>query len=215
MKNKKGNPLTNNLQVSFFHHKRKFLKMFLVINCVFMITLTLGCVLSIPRPFRQEEPTSTLQPSPTEMATNTLTATATITPSPYPPTETPETECSRLNLSVQECVSLGEHMFTITGVVDGYCWYGTDDRTVTRDLLINVSFSNEGSEKKVLITDGIFMDCPATLTSPNTYNYDCINQSNRDTGTITFLDNGFLNEGGMTNSVNKNCTWSQSYEIIQ
>lgn len=30
---------------------------------------------------------------------------------------------------------------------------------------------------------------------------------------ITFVDNGILNVGGFTNSVNKNCSWSEAYEL--
>ena len=109
---------------------------------------------------------------------------------------------------------MGQHLFTLSGLVDGYCWYGTDDKTVTRDLIVTVSFSNDGSEKKVTINNAAHTHCTASSSSDNTYTYDCIvNDSNRHAGTITFVDNGFLNEGGFTNAVNKNCTWSESYKL--
>ena len=133
---------------------------------------------------------------------------------PPQPTATSENECSRLDLTAEECASLGKNLITVSGIVDGYCWYGEDDKTVTRDLFITVTFSNDGSGKKVNIENGIFVDCAAVSTGQNTYTYDCVPQGgNRHTGTIVFNGNGFSNLGGFTNSVNKNCTWSESYQI--
>jgi len=190
--------------------RESVLPIFLFMSSVVVI---LGCVSILPRSSQQEQALATIQPSPVLSATRSAPATATIQPSPIPVTETQESECTRLNLTPEECASLGQHLFTLSGVVDGYCWYGTDDRTVTRDLLVTVSFSNDGSQKKVTITNAAFTECTAWSGSDNTYTYDCIDNGNRNTGTITFVDNGFLNEGGFTNSVNKNCTWSESYEL--
>lgn len=180
---------------------------------LFSIGVILGCVSILPRSSQEEQLPATIQPSPVLATTQPVLASP--TPSLVPVTETQESECTRLNLTAQECASSGKHLFTLSGVVDGYCWYGTDDKTVTRDLMVTVSFSSDGSGKKVTISNAAFVNCPANSRSDNTYTYDCIDGGNRNTGTITFVDNGFLNEGGLTNSANKNCTWSQSYKLIQ
>jgi hypothetical protein len=180
----------------------------------FSVVVILGCVSIMPRSSQQEQTPATIQPAPVLRATQPAPATATIQPSPIPVTETQAGECARLNLTSQECASLGQHLFTLSGVVDGYCWYGTDDKTVTRDLLVTVSFTNDGSGKKATINNAAFTDCPASSRSDNAYTYDCIAEdANRHAGTILFVDNGFLNEGGFTNPVNKNCTWSESYKL--
>ncbi len=174
---------------------------------VFSAVVILGCVALMPRSSEREQ---TVQPSPVVAATQP--ASATVQSSPVPATQ--ESECTRLNLTSQECASLGQQWFTLSGVVDGYCWYGESDRTVTRDLLVTVSFASDGSGTRATITNAAFVDCETiSRTAENTYTYDCVAHANHHTGIITFVDNGFLNVGRFTNSVDKNCSWSEAYEL--
>jgi hypothetical protein len=173
---------------------------------VLSMMFVLACVVIVPPSAQEEELPPTLPPSPVP---------ASPTPEPSPiPTATQESECTRLKLTSQECASLGQHLFTLSGVVDGYCWYGEEDKTVTRDLLITVSFSGDSTGMSASIRNAAFIDCPMlTRSGPNTYTYDCVDHGNHETGMITFVDNGILNVGGFTNSVNKNCNWSEAYEL--
>jgi len=54
---------------------------------------------------------------------------------------------------------------------NGYRWDGVDDdKTVTRDLLVMVSFSNEVSGRTVKITNAAYIDCEASMqTVENIY----------------------------------------------
>jgi len=129
-------------------------------------------------------------------------------------TATPESECTRLKLSSQECANLGEHLFTLSGEAKGYCSYGANsESTVIRDLRMVVSFSNDDSGKKVTIFNGAFTNCPAIITNDNVYYYDCIYIGNHNTGIIKFVDDGFINQGNFTNSAVKNCKWSEYYKL--
>lgn len=203
MKPAMNHRIGNGIGSDAHRHARKRIARPILVSML-SVAVILGCVTIMPGFSQQEQTPATDQPFPVSRATRTAVV---------PVTETQESECSRLDLTSQECASLGQHLITVSGVVDGYCWYGDDDRTVTRDLPVTVSFSNDGSGKKVTIKNAIFIDCPAGSTGENTYAYDCITHSNRNTGTIVFVDNGFLNEGGFTNSVNKNCTWSEVYTL--
>lgn len=170
---------------------------------IFGVVFMLGCVSIMPSSVQQEEEPAAIEPSP---------VLPTVQPSPIPPTQ--NSECTRLNLTAQECTNLGKHLFTLSGVVDGFCWYGENDRTVTRDFFITVSFSESGLGMTATIEEGVFIDCPTVSRSAeNTYTYDCIAHGNHETGIITFIDQGFLNVGRSTNSVNKDCSWSEAYEL--
>lgn len=209
---KKGSGLTGNWKLNPRPANRLIVS---VLLCLLILLLTGACLFTSPKTpvADQPEPTERVsEPPATETAAISPTAT-------LQPTATQESECDLLNLTPQECANLGDHMYTLEGSVEGYCEYGRTDgtmgHTVTRDFLITVAFSNGGSGKVVSVKNAVFIDCDKAYESGvNTYVYDCISDSgNRDQGTITFLDNAILNDGGMSNSVNKNCTWTEVYQM--